>query len=227
MGKSFFTSSETLLYTGSENFITRLVAGGLGAFGITAAQIATYQTANDLFAVKYLACSAVDTRTRALVSEKNAARTSLRALASDYAKIIDATPTVSDAQKLELGLSVRKLPTPILPPDTAPDLEVVSVRGRSVTVKLRDSVTGRRGRPVGAAGAAVFSCVSPTVPTTTEQWQWNGNTGKTTELIEFPEETAAGATVWFTAVWFNRRTETGPNATPISTNLPGGAAEAA
>ncbi len=101
---------------------------------------------------------------------------------------------------------------------------MLATDGHTVKLRLRPPSAERRGRPEGVAGAAIFSCVSPTVPTTSEQWKWEGNTSKVTEIIEFPNSTPAGATVWFTAVWFNRKNETGPNATPLSANLPGGAA---
>src|SRR5258706_406301 len=58
-------------------------------------------------------------------------------------------------------------------------------------------------------------------------WTFQGNTPRTSMNVTFPGATPAGAKVWFTAFWFNPRKQSGPAATPLGINLPGGAAMAA
>jgi hypothetical protein len=94
-----------------------------------------------------------------------------------------------------------------------------------VRIKLKDATSESRGRPDGVAGAAIFSFVGTTAPTTPDGWKFEGNTAKTVTEITFPETVPNGATVWVTAMWFNAKTESGPGALPVSTNIQGGAAE--
>jgi hypothetical protein len=130
---------------------------------------------------------------------------------------------VTDAQKLALGLSVRNAPSPIPPPAVAPGLDVLSVSGFTVDIKLHDaSVSGKRGKPPGVSGASVFTHVGETAPADLGAWQFEGNTGQTKLSVPFPNTLAAGAKVWITAFWFNPRKQSGPMCAPVSTNLPGG-----
>ena len=57
-----------------------------------------------------------DSHTKVKIAAKNDARASLMALAASLTKIIDGTPTVSEEQKIALGLSVRSAPTPLAAP---------------------------------------------------------------------------------------------------------------
>ena len=53
------------------------------------------------------------TRTKGQTAAKNAAKILLKVAASDLAKIIEGTSTVTDQQKIDLGLNVRATPTPV------------------------------------------------------------------------------------------------------------------
>jgi hypothetical protein len=97
-----------------------------------------------------------------------------------------------------------------------------------VRIRLHDSTSStRRGKPPGVSGASVFSFVGAVAPTDETGWTFEGNTSKTVVDVAFPSATAPGAKVWFTAYWFNARKQSGPPATAVGTNIPGGAAMAA
>jgi hypothetical protein len=137
---------------------------------------------------------------------------------------IQASPAVTDAQKVQLGITVRKTtPSPVPPPSTAPTLTVAAVAGRTASVRLGDAQNPhRRGKPAGVAGASVFSFVGAVAPADLNAWKFEGNVGRPEIDITFPSTLAAGTTVWLTAFWFNNRKQSGPACDPVSANLPGG-----
>jgi hypothetical protein len=227
MANSFFTGTDAELYTGSAAFSTKITASPT-AFGLVAAQATAYAAKNSAYAAAYVEAVDPETRTKGKVEAKNEAKRQLRLMAGDLAKIIDGTPTVTNEQKIDLGLNVRSTPTPIPAPLYAPDIDIVSVSGNTVRLKLHDSTSStRRGRPPGVDGAAVFSFVGAAAPTDPADWKFEGNTTRTTTNVTFPGTVAPGAKVWFTAFWFNPRAQSGPSATPVTTNIAGGSAMAA
>ena len=104
----------------------------------------------------------------------------------------------------------------------------MSTVGNSATIRLLDSrdTNPPRKNPNLLWGATVFSHVGETAPTTENDWTYEGNTSKTTLTVQFPQALPPGTKVWFTAVWYNRKAETGPPAAAVTCNLPGGAAMA-
>ena len=80
----------------------------------------------------------------------------------------------------------------------------------------------RRGKPLGVAGASVFSFVGPTAPAELAAWKFEGNTTRTRVDVLFPADTPPGSKIWVCAFWFNPRAQAGPTSAPVSTNLPGG-----
>jgi hypothetical protein len=223
---SFLPSRDSLLLAWSANFSTRITADAV-ALGLTAAQATAYATLQSNFEA---AMAAIDpgVRSKSLVATKNAARLALKTSARLLAKIIQGQASVTDAQKIELGLNVRSAPTPIPPPADAPGITILSTVGNTVKLRLFDAIdSANRGRPAGTDGASVFSFVGAAAPTEESEWNFEGVTSRTKIDITFPEATAPGAKVWFTAFWFNERKQSGPAATPVGVNIPGGAAMAA
>src|SRR4051812_10022026 len=214
---------DQLLLAWSLNFKTLISLSPI-IYGLTASQATQYGAAHDLFASTLQTATEPSTRTKAAVAAKDSAKVTLRALAGSFGGMVEKNIAVTDAQKIDLGLTVRAQPSPIPAPSSAPVIAIVSTTGRTVKIKLKDIDTARRGKPLGVHGCAVFSYVGATAPTTTMGWHFEGNTNQTTFDVEFPETVPAGAQVWFTAMWFNPRSQSGPPATFISTNLPGGGA---
>jgi hypothetical protein len=224
----FLPSRDAELVTWSTNFNTRVSAAPT-TYGLTAGQATAYDALHDAFVAAYNTASADATNSTANVIAKDDARANLKANARTLARIVQANPSVTNVQRSELGLTVRDAePSPIPPPAAAPGLDVVSVSGNTVRVRLHDTLNpARRGRPDGVAGAAVFSYVGATAPSEAAGWTFEGNTVKTTVNVMFPAATAPGAKVWFTAFWFNAKAQSGPACAAVGTNLPGGAAMAA
>jgi hypothetical protein len=143
--------------------------------------------------------------------------------------IIMATPTLSDAQRAELGLSPRDLePSPIPTPNHAPIIGIISVSGRLVSAKLIDATdSNNRGRPLGVRDAVIYSHNTATPPASLLDWKIEGTTTRVKFSVQFPTELAPGATVWITAAWRNPVGQAGPATPPVELNLAGGLPQAA
>src|SRR6185437_8441812 len=156
----------------------------------------------------------------AAVAAKNDARDVLKNSIRSLAYIVQGTTTVTDAQKLELGLTVQAAPSPNPPPSVQPSLDVVSVTGRTVRIRLHDaSGDGKRTKPAGVKSAAICSFVGATAPSDPSAYKWEGSTGRSIVDITFPESAAPGTQVWLTAMWMNERQQTGPACEPIGATI--------
>lgn len=219
---SFLPTVDSKLLAWSANFSALLTATPL-AFSMTVGQATTYAAAHAAFATALTAATTPSTRTTENIVAKDAAKASLKTLAGSYGRMIQANVAVTDAQKISLGLTVRATPTPIPAPSDAPGLEVKSVTGWTVKIKLSDTASSaKRGKPPGVSGANVFSFVGATAPADMGLWKFEGGTGKTNVEVVFPNTVAPGTKVWLTAFWFNGRKQSGPACVPVGATLQGG-----
>jgi hypothetical protein len=136
MGKSFFMGTDAELYTGSNSFSTKISASPI-TYGLDAPAALAYASVNGVYASAYLAAKDPETRTKSKTQAKNDARKNLRIMASDLAKIIEGTSTVTNEQKLDLGLSVRATPSPVPPPGTPNRFKVSLLGDGSIELKWK------------------------------------------------------------------------------------------
>ncbi len=222
MARNFFNGTDAELNTGSAAFSTKITATPV-AFGLVAAQATAYAALSTAYTTAYLAAIDPLTRTKAKIAAKNQAKVNLKAMASNLAKIIDGTPTVTNEQKIDLGLNVRAHPSPIPPPGVQPAVNVLLVQGRAVRVRIIDSaVPTKRGKPAGVLGASVYSFVGTSYPIDPTAWFFEGTTTKKLFDVQFPDSVAGGAQVWIMAKWFNKTTQNGPPSVPVTTFVQGG-----
>ena len=223
MARNFYTGSDADLATGAANLIS-IVTAVPASWGLTSGIVTSYTALSTSYSALLTAATTPATRTSVSIQAKTAAAKLLKAASVNVARIITATPTVSNAQLLSLRLNMRATPTPAPVPADAPNLDVVSVSGFVAKLRLHDSTSGsRRGKPALVSGASVFSFIGATPPTEMSGWNFEGNTGKIRIDITFPGTLAPGTKVWFMAFWFNGAKQPGPTCAPVSTNMPGGA----
>jgi len=226
----FPQSREGQLAAWCDSFSTAISAAPT-TMGLTAGQATAFAALNATFQAAYAAATNTATNSKAAIEAKNDAKAALMNStggARQLVDIIQAFPGTTNEMRAELNLRIRDVePTPIPAPTTAPDVDIVSAVGRTVTVRLHDPSIGRRGKPFGVRGASVYSYVGVEPPDDIESWKYHGSSSKTTIEVDFPTTVAGGSTVWFTAYWVNAKLEAGPPAAPVSTFLPGGLAQAA
>jgi hypothetical protein len=140
-----------------------------------------------------------------------------------------ATPTLTDAQRSELGLSPRDVePSPIPVPAHSPILAISSISGNLVSGRLSDATdSANRGRPLGVHDAIIYTAIGDTPPASLLAWNIQGTTTRVKFSVQFPTELAPGTKVFVTAAWRNPVGEAGPVAQPVPLNLAGGLPQAA
>jgi hypothetical protein len=201
-------------------------------FDLTPADATAYGVVSDAYVASYntlVASRESGVFSMALTTSKDLAKGNLLAMARELYAFIQDSTSVTDANKNLAGVKVKDaVPSVVPPPAFAPGLDIVSVTGRTVRIKLHDSqVATRKGFPLGVIGATVVSYVGTDTPTAASIWKYEGLTGRPVVDIVFPATVADGAKVWLAASWFNFRKENGPACTPVQTNVQGGAQAAA
>ena len=160
------------------------------------------------------------TRSHALVEARNAAQQAYYDVARTFYDSIQSNVEITNENKVTAGVHVRPAsPTPIPVPSTVPNIDIVSVTGSVVSLRIYDSATLKRGRPSGVQGANVYTYVGTTPPASIHQWMRFGQVTRTDFDVEFPSEVEPGSKVWFTAAWYNPRGQTGMFVAPISTHV--------
>ena len=212
-------TKDSLLAVYAPNF-SGIITASPTTYNVTTAQATALATASDNFVDAYNAARAEGTRSKSLTATKTSMKIALLSLLRPMYGAIQASATVTNTQKVNLGITIRRTPTPVPAPSTEPVVTVVSVTGRTVKLRLRDAANPHRvGRPVGVASATILSYVGATPPAGIGAWRFEGNVSKTLIDVVFPDTVAPGALVWFTVFWSNRKDEAGPACDPVSTYL--------
>lgn len=227
MADTYLPARDVDLQGFAQNFSTKITATPT-AYGLVAAQATAFATLSAAFRTAMNALQDPTTKSPPFVAAKNAAKDALvngpdgiRPLVA----LVQAHPSITDQQLIDLRLTVRDAsPTPVPPPAFAPEIDIFPPVVRTVRIRLHNEQTiARKGKPDGAIGATIFSFVGELPPPLDDvaAWKFEMNTGNTIAEIEFPSTVPAGATVWITASWYNRRGEQGPATPAKNVNLPG------
>jgi hypothetical protein len=209
----------------STNFNTRADASG-ATWNLSAGQVTEYTGLHTAFISAYDVSKADGARSRALVQAKNDSKAALLVYARELYGLIQASLTISNDDKVLIGVKVRdNEPTPVPPPALSPIVTVLSVTGRTARYQLRDrAFPDSRRRPLNAAGATILSYCGPTPPPANDPgWTVQGQTGRNIATVEFPSTVEPGTACWVTAMWYNRRGEYSPACPPVLTYLQIGA----
>jgi hypothetical protein len=216
---NFYRKKDSELVTASADFHAA-IAAEFASLGLTSAQATAYGVLDTAFSTAYSVAENPATRTRAAIAARTQARKNLVPMARQLSDYIISNPAVSNAQLIDLGLDPRTERTPIPAPSTSPSIDIKSVDGRTVTLRVHGD-TGR-GKPAGVNGLSLFSHVGPTPPASISDWHFEGNSGRAKVLVVFDDSVPPGSPVWFTAFWFNNRKQSGPACDPVSINIAGG-----
>lgn len=181
------------------------------AFGLTAPQAVTLATLNTTFATALGVATNPSTRTAAAVAAKDVARANLQFLIQSYASIIQAFPTITEAQLSALGLTVRSTTrTPITAPTTFPLLTIVQIQSQQARLVIADETTpDARARPVNVVGMQLWYQVAGVAPVSTTGMTYAGLVTRTPVAVELPEA-AVGKTVYMLGRWVTARGLQGP-----------------
>ena len=221
MANNFPPQKDAELFTMAANASTKITATP-SAYGLSALQATTLATLSDAYDTAYNLAIDPITSTKGKISAKNAAKIELVQILRDLNRFVQATKTVSDEKKIEIGFPVYSNRTPIPAPSDAPVVKKIVTVGRMTKVSLRGMEGDRRGRPVGVQGALVISYNGAVPPADTSVWKIEGLATRTDFEIAWPATVPANSPLWVSAAWYSPRGETGPACNPISVAIGGG-----
>src|SRR4051812_46581987 len=141
MARNFYFGADATMVSGSAVF-SAMINADAAAFGLSDAQALAYGEIDAALQSAFTVATTPGTRTPVAVSQKNSAMKSMQRSAKSLTDIIRATPTVTDAQLISLGLLPRPQRTRRKVPDAPPRVRVVSVAGRVVNVRVFDASSG-------------------------------------------------------------------------------------
>lgn len=215
--------ADSRLVSFSTNFNDRINLSA-STYDLSPLQASTYAGYHDAFVAAYHALVAAresGVRSESLTATKDAAKQSLLGYARQLYAHVRLSQTVPEAAKIELGVRVRRAPSPRPVPGSAPGLTVVSVDGCVLRVRLSDPAHPTHKRlPDGVNGAVLMSYVGgETPPASPGDYDLHGATSRSTLDVIFPITLAPGTRVWLTAAWFNDRKQFGPACNPVGATI--------
>ena len=202
------------------------IAAGVGpapeAFGLDGPAVIALQDLIIAYDGALTAASNPRTRGHATVFAKSEAKKLLAAYLRRVIRNIQGCLKVSDQQRTDLGLPVRKAePTPTPAPTAKPVATAEAGPGRTLRVTVLDPDDGRRSRPEGAAGATILSYVGEVPPADVAGWTFERNASRRVTTLYFDASLPPGTRVWVTAFFYNARGQSGPAAIPACDYLGG------
>lgn len=212
----FIPTGDIALRNWSLNFST-LITATPTAYGLVAGDATAYAALHSTYSTALTAATDPITRTPVTVAAKDAARAALVSKARELAAKIQATPTVTPAQKTSLGITPRDTGrTPIPVPSTRPVVTIVSTAGGAFVLRVIDEtvVVGRK-RPYGYRGAILGFSTGTTAPTSMADCTLLGVATRVPQTFNL-SAVAAGTRVWLLGQWFNTRGELGPLSAAVS-----------
>lgn len=221
MPVSYIPTTDALLVPWADNF-SALITASPGSYGLSAGDAATIAAVTASYDSAYALAIAGGTRGPSNIAAKDAAKANLIFIDRQFATIIQANPAVTDVQKTNLGITVRKTTrTPIPPPSTSPLLSFVAATPLQHTLTFADQLTpNARLKPFGALSMRlrvwVFTPVTPPPPP--------GPPSPPTLVLNFTKNPIAvnfttdqiRQVAYYVANWVTRTNLVGPDSTPIS-----------
>jgi hypothetical protein len=216
MSANFLPTRDQDLDAWSANFDTRITATPT-AFGILASDATAFHALAADFSAKLAAAVNPSTRTRVTVQAKDISRAALKSKARTLAKVINAYPPITNAQRADLGLTVRDgTPSPIPAPTTQPIVNIEGSGGGVSLLRLADETTPlKKAKPPGVFAALIYTKIDGPAPVTPADAQFSGVATKTLHSVNLPSG-SAGKTLWVLAQWINERGENGPTSVVTS-----------
>ena len=194
------------------------------SYGLSYEQAADYNAKHNAYESAFVLATAARTNSRSNIIDKNEAQRVLRKTARQLAGIIRSNRAVTDSQRANLGMTIRRrggwhARHPV--PTAAPTIEIISEKHGRVKFRLGNSAEpSRRGRPRGTSGAVLLRFIGEHLPPSRDDWSYLGQTVKVTNTIALPSDVQPGTKIWLTAMWMSTRGDVGPAATPVCIRQP-------
>jgi hypothetical protein len=215
----FLPSRDAELVDYGLNFANTLVASPT-TYDVTAAEANGVHTLALNYQASYQVASNPATRTKGTVASKDTDKAILKASLRSFARRIQAVPTVTAQEKLDLGIpvhSAERHPRPLL--STRPMLSIRSIGPREITVVLVDETTPtKRARAAGSIGAPVYTFVGDNPPADLELWRFEALATRSEFTIGF-NAGDVNKPVHICAAWMDSKGRVGPVSMTITSTV--------
>jgi hypothetical protein len=222
-GRDYIPSRDQDFQTWFWNFYT-VISQNAAAYGVTPQESGQLGTLHNNWYFAYNAAENGNTRSPATIAAKDAIRRQATAYIRPIAVRIILNPSISNAQREVVGVTVRsgtRTPTP--PPTTAPQLNIVSAIPLQTTLQYRDEATPEsKSKPKGVRACQVFASVGTVGSVDPAQAQWRIEVTKSPFTLPFsPAEQGKVVTLW--ARWVTiagpgGKSQVGPWGSPLTFN---------
>jgi hypothetical protein len=204
----YIPSSDSELIEFAMNFINR-ISGNEAELGLTAADTTAITALRSTFNLSYIDNNTTQMSARSTREKKDADREPLVAKLREAAQRIQNSPNVTDAQRAELGLTIRQTSSaPTGAPDSRPVLEIDTSEPLRHTVKFYDNVLETKGKPDGVRGAEIWCKIGGEATMNEDDYRYLGtDTASPYLAIHRPEN--VGKQAHYIARWVNGRGEYG------------------
>ncbi len=201
------------------NFAT-LIAADPNRYGLDAGDAAIISNHNTGYAAAYVPCQSAETRTTALIIQKDAIKASAVASVRIYAQQIKVNAGVSNQDKAGLGLHINDItPTPIPAPVSAPMLVIQAAYSGEHQIRYADENTpASRRKPHGAIQIQINRTIAVGADPNPENATLVGLYTKQPVLVT-AEPTAVGQTATYFGRWVTRTGLFGPWSLPVAMTI--------
>jgi hypothetical protein len=217
MSIDFVPSADADFNIWQQNFYT-YVNAHLAELGLTAADLATLTTAQSSWQNAFSSHVAAQAAALGARQGKDTARDSFETLTRAFVRRVQAIPSVTDAARASMNITVARDRAPAIPPTTRPVVSVSTDQRLRHTINFVDETTPTsKGKPDGVTGCEVWNKVGDT-PTGPSQLTYLATDTRTPYVAEF-NETEGGKTAHYMLRWVNSKGETGPWSQTVSATI--------
>lgn len=190
------------------------------AYGLLASDATAYHGLATDYAARLATALNPTTRTKVTVAAKNTSKAALTARSRALAKIVNAYPPITNAQRAELGLNPRdSTPTPIPPPATRP---LISFEGGGPLIsnlRIVDEFSpSSRAKPPGTIGCELWVKIGGTAPLSIDDCRYEGLATRNQASVVFAPG-SGNQTCYAIGRWINERGQPGPASNVVSASI--------
>lgn len=215
----YIPAADAELIEFADNFISK-IDGLETSFGLVATDTDALTALRDTFNAAYAANNTAQTAAQTARTQKDADKKPLVAKLRDLAQDVQETNSVTDAQRMSLGLNVRQAPAPTGPPTSRPVVEVDTSQPLQHTVKFYDNEMETKGKPEGVKGAEIWCKVGGEATMNEDDYRYLGTDTATPYLaVHKPEN--VGKQAHYLLRWVNSKGEWGAWSNTASATITG------
>lgn len=194
----------------------------LAELGLTVADLEPILTAQTDWETAFPAHVSAVASAESARAEKDAARAGYVTLVRALVRRLQASPTMDDAERAALGITVPGMnPSPAGPPTTAPISSIeCSGRLRHILSYVDQTTPTRKAKPLGVLGAEIWGTVAETPPTDPSQLSFRGLSTRSTYTVEYGGADA-GKVAYYWVRWVNNTGQKGPWGEPVYATING------